>query len=95
MIDYHRLEAAAPSLRQAFHVATPFPHLVIDGLSEEDAAHKIEEAFFPLNPSYRPHRHYHSKKYSIQEPVRYPLIMLIRLTPSHTASCRWWAGALP
>jgi Rps23 Pro-64 3,4-dihydroxylase Tpa1-like proline 4-hydroxylase len=75
MIAHRGLEAAAPKLRQAFHVANPFPHLVIDELFEEDAARKIEEAFFPLNASYRSHRHYHSKKYSIQDPARYPLIV--------------------
>lgn len=80
MIDYLRLEGAALKLHEKFRTAAPFPHIVIDGLFEEDVARRVAEAFPPLNPSsridsYRSHRHYHSKKYSIQEPTRFPPVI--------------------
>jgi Rps23 Pro-64 3,4-dihydroxylase Tpa1-like proline 4-hydroxylase len=83
MIDYAKLDAAADRWRERFHEASPFPHLVIDGLFDANLAAEIGAAFPPVRAGFRSHRHLHSDKYSVQDEAQFPPVVRMAMDELH------------
>lgn len=62
---------------RAFLDAKPFPHLIVDGLFEDEVAQELARTFPPVDdPRYKTSWHLHSKKASIQKPRLMPPLLL-------------------
>ena len=83
MIDYGRLDAAADVWRERFREASPFPHLVIDGVFDANVAAEIGAAFPPVGVGFRSHRHLHSDKYSVQDEAQFPPVVRMAMDELH------------
>jgi len=83
MIDYAKLDTAADGWRERFHEASPFPHLVIDGLFDANLAAEIGAAFPPVRAGFRSHRHLHSDKYSVQDEAQFPPVVRMAMDELH------------
>jgi Rps23 Pro-64 3,4-dihydroxylase Tpa1-like proline 4-hydroxylase len=64
-LDFERLEALAPSLRDEFRAARPFPHLVIDDFLPRETAERVRVEFDQTRRGWDLYRHYNERKLAV------------------------------
>jgi Rps23 Pro-64 3,4-dihydroxylase Tpa1-like proline 4-hydroxylase len=64
-LDFGRLEALAPGLRDAFRAARPFPHVVIDDFLPPETADRVRAEFDETRAGWDHYRHYNEDKLAV------------------------------
>src|SRR3989442_803362 len=72
MINLGIFEDQMNVLRSQFRAATPYPHIVLDGFFDDDAADEIHEAFPAPDNSFIFRKHLHSNKLTSEDGKSFP-----------------------
>jgi Rps23 Pro-64 3,4-dihydroxylase Tpa1-like proline 4-hydroxylase len=64
-LDFERLEALAPALREEFRTARPFPHVVIEDFLPLETAERVREEFDQTREGWDLYHHYNENKLAV------------------------------